>query len=574
MRKLVLAAAAAAALVLAGCAGLAGPDRSEPNAPLPARAEPEAPAADPVLAAQIKRADAILAEFTPDMPGAAFLVARQGEVVYERYLGSADLEHDRLVTADSPFNVGSVSKQFTALAIALLAKDGKVRLDADIRTYLPEMPDYGAPILVSDLVHHTSGLRDDLSVALVSGWRFQDLVDQKAMLTLVRSQTELNFPPGTDRAYSNAGYLLMAEIVERVSGMSLRAFAAERIFKPLDMRHTFFADDAGEIVPKRVLSYALGPNGKPQQDKHTHGYYGAAGVWSTVRDLERWSRELMVPKVFDADLIASLKQSGRFRDGRSHGYAFGMYARPRAGRAAFGHGGRINGYRADIMSFPEDDASVIVMTSRPANAQDFSDRLADVFLNDGTGVHPASVEPPTGVLERLQGAWKADWAPLMELRIDRGRLVRRQEGVAPQDQNAVFLADGRFRFDDPLTVFRVSDDGQTISQENGANSNPPVVWRRAERTSFSDPELRSLEGCYRSADLDTTLKLSVTDGVLYREGVRMARIPLALAVRDIFEAPTGTVIRIARDATGRPEAILVSIALGRVRDLPFRRVAC
>lgn len=574
MRRTIVAAYAA--LFMSGCAAIATANLPHDPVGMTGGHETDTRAADPVLADQIRRADSVVAEFRRDMPGAAFLVARNGRVIYERYLGAADLEHDRPVTAETPFQVGSVSKQFTALAVALLAQDGKVKLDADIRTYLPEMPDYGEPIRVSDLIHHTSGLRDELSVAFAAGWHPQDLVDQKTMLSIVRSQTGLNFKPGSDRAYSNAGYLLLAELVERVSGKSLRTFAAERIFAPLGMRHTFVADKAGEIVPDRVMSYGLGPTGIPLQDKHTHAYYGAAGVWTTARDLELWSRELLHPKVFDARLVASLKQSGWFRDGTAHGYAFGMYARPRAGHAAIGHAGSINGYRADIMSLEAEDASIIVMTSRPANAQDISDRLADVFLNDGAGTHPAGAQPTERELSRIEGTWTADWSPMMEFHNDNGRLVRRQAGTPPVEQEAVFLPDAGFHFDDPLTIYRLSNDGVAILQENiASNVNPPIRWRRGEKTAPMTSEIQKLEGCYRSADIDTTWKLSVKDGTLYREGVRLDRMPLTPGIRDVFELPAlAGVVKIARDGAGKPEALLVSFAFGRVRNLPFTRVPC
>src|SRR5215472_7414911 len=211
------------------------------------------------------RLDELLAPFTADKPGLAAMVERRGDVVFERYLGGADLEHSAPVAAATRFHVASVSKQCTAFAILLESRAGRVDLDADIHAYLPELADYGAKVTVSDLVHHTSGLRDQWELMLLSGTPLDGLIRQSAILAMAASQKGLNFPPGTQFRYSNTGYSLLAEIVARTSGIGFAQYLAEKVFAPLRMSETLVYGDAAHLVPDRAMSYRLNRNGEVRQ---------------------------------------------------------------------------------------------------------------------------------------------------------------------------------------------------------------------------------------------------------------------------------------------------------------------
>ena len=164
-------------------------------------------------------------------------------------------------SARAPVRIGSTSKQFTAAAIALLAQEGKLSLDDDIRTHLPDMPAYGQPVTIRHLLLHTSGLRDYLGLMALAGWRFDDVSTDQDALDLILRQRELNFAPGSEYLYSNTGYFLLSAIVKRASGRSLREFAQERIFGPLGMKDTHFHDDHTQIVPRRATGYSPGKGG-------------------------------------------------------------------------------------------------------------------------------------------------------------------------------------------------------------------------------------------------------------------------------------------------------------------------
>src|SRR5690349_8472502 len=204
----------------------------------------------------IQAIDALFAaEDTSTTPGCALGVVRDGGIVYARGYGLANLEYAIPITPRTIFHVASISKQFTAFAAILLAQEGALSLDDDIRRYLPELPDFGATITPRQLAHHTSGLRDQWELLHLAGWRWDDVMTTEDILDLARRQRELNFAPGSEYAYCNTGYTLLGQIVARVSGMPFRAFCEQRIFQPLGMRSTHFHDDHTEIVPGRAYSY-------------------------------------------------------------------------------------------------------------------------------------------------------------------------------------------------------------------------------------------------------------------------------------------------------------------------------
>src|SRR3954471_12570553 len=198
--------------------------------------------------------DTIFAPFTVrKSPGCVVGVARQGSVVLARGFGLADLEHDTPIAPDTRFYIASISKQFTAMSIVLLAKDGRLSLDDSIQKWVPEVPPFGSTITLRHLLHHTSGLRDYFTLLAVTGWPSDGLLTDDQFLALVQRQKSLNFAPGDEFLYSNTGYALLSMVVKRASGKTLRDFAAERIFKPLGMTNTEFRDDHTSLIPRRAL---------------------------------------------------------------------------------------------------------------------------------------------------------------------------------------------------------------------------------------------------------------------------------------------------------------------------------
>ena len=289
---------------------------------------------------------------TPSSPGCAVAVMKDGRIVFEHGYGMADLDHNVPITTATVFNVGSIAKQFTGAAILMLAQDGKLSLDDPIRKYLPELPDLGVPITLREMLAHTSGLRDYEILLHFDGWRLDspDLLTNDDILYIISRQKELNFPPGTDYAYSNTNYMLLAQVVGRLSGQSFPDFAMARLFQPLGMKHTHFRQDHGEIIKNLAYSY-LDDNGVLRLTLPNYDTYGATNLITTLEDLARWNENFFDGRVGGIPLVEQLQQPGQLNDGTQLNYAPGEFVGTTPGGMKWAESGVAGdaGYRCDSL---------------------------------------------------------------------------------------------------------------------------------------------------------------------------------------------------------------------------------
>ena len=401
-------------------------------------------ARSPAAAASV---DAVFARWNKSSPGCAVGVGVNGGIVLERGYGMADLEHDVPNLADTIFEAGSVSKQFTAAAVLLLARDGKLSLDDPVRKYIPELPDYGPrrTITIRHMLTHTSGLRDWGEVAGIAGWpRGRRVHTHAHVLDIVSRQKDLNFAPGTNWSYSNTGYNLSAVIVARVSGQSFADFSRDRIFTPLGMTRTSWRDDYTRIVKHRAVAYEPAGDGY-RQDMPFENVHGNGGLLTTVGDLLRWNENFVTPKVGDAAFVAEQQVRGRFNDGREHEYALGLYVRSYRGVREVSHSGSTAGYRAFLVRYPDHHLSVAVLCNAgSANPTQYAHAVAEGYLgssltapapsaaaaNGGTGrgsATAATFTPSAGDLNEYVGRYRSDEAETeLSVAFEDGQLVVRR----------------------------------------------------------------------------------------------------------------------------------------------------
>lgn len=348
----------------------------------------------------------------------------------------ADLEHDVRNAPETIFEAGSVTKQFTAAAILLLARDGKLSLDDPARKYLPELPDYGTPLTIRHMMHHMSGLRDWGSVEGIAGWpRTTREYTHDHVLDIVSRQKALNFPPGAQYSYSNTGFNLAAIIVSRVSGMSFPEFTKQRIFTTLGMSHTSWRDDHTRIVKGRATAYS-DERGSFHTEMPFENVFGNGGLLTTVGDLLRWNENFVTPVVGDAAFVAQQQVPGQFSDGRTGSYAFGLVVSDYRGVRKVDHSGSTAGYRAHLSRFPDQHTSVAVLCNvSSGDATRSADAVADLYLGDKltpapprtppAPPAPAMTPPPTSAqLSELTGAYWSDEAEvLFTVAMEKGGLV-------------------------------------------------------------------------------------------------------------------------------------------------------
>jgi len=289
---------------------------------------------------------------TDNMPGIAVAVQYRGEVVHHRGYGMATLEHKIPITSHSVFDIASVSKQFCAFAIAMLAEKEKLALDDDIRTYLPEIPDFGHIITVRHLIYHTSGLRDWPEMLALSGRTMEDVISMEEILHFVLHQKTLNFIPGTQYRYSNTGYNLLALIIERISGQSFREFMNDNVFIPLGMTKTHFQDDHTEIVPGRVASYRS-QFGKLERIGNGLMAVGSSSLHTTSEDLLKWMQNFDDQNLGSSAVHAMMNMQGQLSDGTIIPYGFGLIHGSYRGLRTISHSGEWAGFRAIILQIPD-----------------------------------------------------------------------------------------------------------------------------------------------------------------------------------------------------------------------------
>jgi len=482
---------------------------------------------------------------TASTPGGAIVVIQDGQVIYQKGYGLANLEWGAPNTPRTVFCVGSVSKQFTAYAIALLEAEGKLSLDDDYRKYVPEMPDYGTKITIGDLVHHTSGLRDDQMLMYLGDWERGELHGAGEVIDKVLArQKGLLFPPGGEFDYSNANYLLLGEIVRRTSGLSLREFAHRNIFQPLGMTRTFFLDDFKEVVKERAWSYVLGPKGKYLAYIDTNDQVGAGGVHTTAADMALWDANFDDPKAGGPDVVRRVLARGRLRDGTEIGYAFGLERDSFKGLPVVKHDGSYGGYKAMFLRFPGQRFAIFCA----ANADDLDTRrichrVARIYLGGRLKDDPVPAAPfvdiPEEKLSGLAGAYRERRnMDLMTLSVRDGRLV----GELNEELKVEYapVSPDEFR---PATsgfpgALKVVKRGSAARPEIHSRQNgmPLRVYEPIERAAPSEADLRECEGAYFSEELNATYRFEVVDGKLYVRFKRAPRSPLRPLVKDQFAA--------------------------------------
>lgn len=382
-----------------------------------------APATQPGIEPGI---DKVLQPWTrSDAPGCAVSVSQSGRVVFERGYGMADLEQGVANRPDTVFNIASLSKQFTSVAILLLAEQGKLSLDDDVRKYVPEVPDYGTKITLRQLANHTSGLRDAITLLSLSGWNWVDDVPEARILDLVKRQKSLNFEPGSEYLYSNTGYELMATIVERISGQPLGAFADANIFRPLGMLHTRFYDDRRMIMKNRAMGYLLKDDGTLGVWRPTYQIVGDGAVLTTVQDLAIWERNFLAPRLGQQpqQLVRQLTQPARLSNGKTIEYALGVEPGEYRGLKTISHSGGIPGYATNMLRFPEQQLGIYVLCNRGGlPAKTITQAIADLYL-DGKfkGGTPITLPIEDGARKPIEAAPKPAAAALVALEEYAGR---------------------------------------------------------------------------------------------------------------------------------------------------------
>ncbi len=440
-------------------------------------------------------------------PGASIAIVKNGKIIYKKGYGLGNLEYKQPLTSSSIFHIASESKQFTAFCIVLLAKEGKLHLDDDIRKYLPYVPQFRNAITIRSLIHHTSGLRDQYQLLQLVGQRLEDVMEQTDILKLVERQKDLNFVPGSRHIYCNTGYTLLAEIIKKVSGKSLREYADEKIFKPLGMTHTHFHDDNREIVAGRTYSYDSFNEGIYVNSSLNYATVGATGLFTNVEDEAKWLINYETGQVGGKATIDQMYQLGQLNNGTKLEYAFGLVIDTFNGYRRIGHGGADAGYRTYTVHFPEEKLGIIVFSNfAQFDPRDIATKIANLFLPvNSSGITNASTngnyKADIRIYSTYVGMYYSDEG-ILEVGLDNDKLLVRLGG---QPISLIPLSDSSFLWKGYAIITFEKDAAKSNAQFKlkSWQEEQDKIYTRFVKPILSEAARSSYVGSYDSEELDT-----------------------------------------------------------------------
>jgi CubicO group peptidase (beta-lactamase class C family) len=505
---------------------------------------------------------------TARSPGCAVAVLRNDSILFQGGYGSAELKSRRSIGDATAFGLASMSKQFTAAAVGMLVLDGKLSLNDDVRKHIPELPSYGHPLLLRDLIYHTSGLRDyislteDLSDYATSGQPSGD----RGTLALLARQKALNFQPGTQFSYSNSNYFLLSIVVKRATGVSLGQFAHDRIFRPLGMKNTFFRDNPPENPADRAIAYETseGQRFAAVKPSKSNGLVGDAGVVTTLSDLVLWDREFYRSSLGGRPLHDLLSTRGKLRDGTSLTYAFGLYVEDSPAGPKIYHGGNGDGFRTRFVRYPNQHSSIICLCNlSDVPTSQLVDRLTAIYL--GQEQRPTTRMPSPEELRRVEGFYRdSSTMGIWSFKADGTRLVATLLGIPGErtlvatESQEFATADGSFnaRFDAPAQAVEIREYGRPGTNFVRVQLSPPG-------------NLGDYAGRYDRDELDQTYEIAVVDGRLAVLSPKAAATKLSPTVTDSFTGFGNYFFFQRKD--GAVTGLILGENTGRVRNLALKR---
>ncbi len=534
-------------------------------------------------AALTKKVDALFAQWDrPDSPGCAVGVINEGRFIYQRAFGMANLDYNIPLSPQSVFYLASVSKQFTAVSALLLARQGKLSLDDPIRKFVPELPELYNAVTVRHLIHHTSGIRDYLTLVSLADRRLEEVSTNEEALELLMRQKELNFKPGDQFLYTNSGYVLLAIVVKRVSGKSFGQFAEENIFKPLGMNSTRYKDDRSMIIKNRATSYSVKPSGGFSAVMTHFELVGDGGLMSSIEDLGLWDQIFYANKLGGGgkDLIDQALVTGVLNNTQKLDYAFGLGVSEYKGLKLIAHGGAFVGYRTEMIRFPEQRFSVICLcNAENANAPRFARQIADLFLSGSFRQDQAKAAPVSNPTEKLidlrehelknkVGAYRnPTTGSIWKLSVKDGKLAA---DVSGQVFQFAPLSATRFRgVGGPVAVvlnFQKPDPTKAPTMSIEVEGQQPVTLEAVEVVTPTASQLAEYVGDYYSDELQATFKITIDGGTLILKRKNSPSLSLLATLKDQFVAGPGNVTFI-RDEKNR--VVGLSVNAGRVTNIRF-----
>lgn len=517
-----------------------------------------------------------------DRPGGIVGVVRNGEMAFVRTFGMANLTHGVPWERGTISNIGSVTKQFTAMGLLLLQADGKLSLDDDIREHIPELPDFGPPVTIRHFLNHTSGYREIYNLLPITGYNGEDGFARGKAIQIVQRQPDLQAPPNTEWNYNNTGFILLSLVVERVSGQSFADYMRERVFDPLGMDDTRVKMAQGELIPGSAQGYLADKRSRFRTTRDLASSAGAGGIYTTVEDLARWMRNYRDAELGGREAVQSMATTAILESGDSTGYGLGLGVGELGGRTIYAHTGGDVAHRAYLGYLPELDDGVIVMSNDAAFNLGLGGRIARLFFADDLEAEEddADADKPQGDatmtperMEAVAGHWVLDVQGMsmdVEVTTEDGQLYFQAAGQPRTPVQTTSDSTAAIPAAQASFTFHFEPDGttNTATFRQGAE----MTMRRSEREALTEDDLRPYAGRYFSEEIETfyEVKLEGGDLVMYH----LDREPTTLAHRegDEFSSQFTFLATIEFRRAGNGQVTGFAASNGRTKGVWFRRM--
>lgn len=510
----------------------------------------------------------------PEGPGVAVLIVKDGKVVFEKGYGMANLEYNMPITPTSVFDIASVSKQFTGYAISTLIQQGKISPADDIHKYLPDVPDFGKKITIHNLIHHTSGLRDWPEGLHAAGWRWDEAFRYDDIMRMVSKQHDLDFDPGSKYQYSNTGYNLLAAIVAKVSGKTFPEWAAENIFKPLNMQATMVNDDYTKVIPQLATSYYKDGNDYHKATDQLTAF-GSSSIYTTVEDLSKWVIRFQQGLAEKDPVYLRMIQTDTLNDGKPNNYAYGLAVGNGLGVREISHDGGWAAYATNISNFPDQKLGIILLSNSGSfNADGESDAVARLLLNLKAGPGQKredlsklpTVKVDSNLLKKYTGTYQLGPGWFVTFTLENGQLMTQATG---EDKFSTDL-----KSDTTLWVPAYNSSVKFVQITGKANA---IVYhgnlsKRITPISVNAVQLSQFVGSYYSRELEATYKITLERGKLVAHHMRLGDFNLSpnMITTDVFGSAAGGSMAFYRD--GQNKVAGFKLSGGRIRNIVFEKM--
>lgn len=518
-------------------------------------------------------------------PGGAVAVVSGDKILYHKTFGMMSLEYGLPNNNRTLFNLASVSKHFTAFAILLLEKEGKLNLNDDIRLYLPNLPEYKQVVTINHLIHHTSGIPSSDNLRLFAGVPFEAPWDADDEMNIISRYHQLNYTPNSEGNYSNSGYFLLAKIIEQVSGETFSDYLTENIFEPLGMKETFVYDSPGKIIPARATGYKKAGNSYIRMNTDGESVYGSTNLYTSINDISIWMQNLLNPKVGDQEMMKKLFQPSHvLNNGYITNYTYGLNIRRYKGIKTADHGGYAMGFRSQIMVFPENNLAIISMSNNESiDNWTLATKVANWYLVDHFVPERKSerkeIKLPGNVLQNYAGIYKMTNGMELSFEVSNDTFLVSMPGepkkyIVRAESETEFFVDGY----NARCSFEMGSNGECEELTWNQNNRKPKGIKVSDSGLLTTAELRKYAGNYFNDPLDITYPVILRENKLamvlpksFKTFYGIDReIELEYSGKDRFLTQTLGLIQFTRDKSGLINGFRI-VDFGRVKNIEFKK---